>query len=72
MRSTSTGLLGVAIGLGAIASAFAADMPIKAPKMPVYKAPRRVCLVESLPRTASGKILKRVLRDKAREAIATD
>jgi fatty-acyl-CoA synthase len=37
-------------------------------EMAAYKAPRRVCFVESLPRTASGKILKRVLRDKAREA----
>jgi acyl-CoA synthetase (AMP-forming)/AMP-acid ligase II len=36
--------------------------------MAAYKAPRRVCLVDSLPRTASGKILKRVLREKAREA----
>jgi acyl-CoA synthetase (AMP-forming)/AMP-acid ligase II len=41
-------------------------------EMAVYKAPRRVCLVESLPRTASGKILKRVLRDKAREASANE
>src|SRR5437868_2816519 len=42
MRSTSTGLLGVTIGFCAIAGAFAADMPIKAPKMPAYKAPRPV------------------------------
>lgn len=41
-------------------------------EMAVYKAPRRVCLVESLPKTASGKILKRVLRDKAREAMGND
>jgi fatty-acyl-CoA synthase len=33
----------------------------------VYKAPRRVCFVESLPKTASGKVLKRVLREKARD-----
>ncbi|HEX6738927.1 MAG TPA: AMP-binding protein [Vicinamibacteria bacterium] len=36
-------------------------------EMAVYKAPRRVCFVESLPRTASGKVLKRVLREQARE-----
>jgi len=37
-------------------------------EMAAYKAPRRVRFVETLPRTASGKILKRVLRDQAREA----
>jgi long-chain acyl-CoA synthetase len=35
--------------------------------MAAYKAPRRVCFVESLPKTASGKILKRALRERARE-----
>jgi acyl-CoA synthetase (AMP-forming)/AMP-acid ligase II len=40
-------------------------------EMAAYKAPRRVFFVESLPKTASGKILKRVLRDKAREALAS-
>jgi acyl-CoA synthetase (AMP-forming)/AMP-acid ligase II len=34
-------------------------------EMAVYKAPRRVRFVEALPRTASGKILKRMLRDQA-------
>ena len=33
-------------------------------EMAVYKAPRRVCFVESLPKTASGKVLKRVLREQ--------
>ena len=28
--------------------------------MAVYKAPRRVCFVDSLPKTATGKVLKRV------------
>jgi long-chain acyl-CoA synthetase len=32
-------------------------------EMAVYKAPRRVVLVEALPRTASGKILRRALRE---------
>jgi acyl-CoA synthetase (AMP-forming)/AMP-acid ligase II len=36
-------------------------------EMAVYKAPRRVSFVEALPRTASGKVLKRALREKARE-----
>jgi acyl-CoA synthetase (AMP-forming)/AMP-acid ligase II len=35
-------------------------------EMAVYKAPRRVCFVETLPRTASGKVLKRALREQAR------
>jgi acyl-CoA synthetase (AMP-forming)/AMP-acid ligase II len=35
--------------------------------MSVYKAPRRVCFTDSLPRTASGKVLKRVLRARASE-----
>jgi long-chain acyl-CoA synthetase len=34
-------------------------------EMAVYKAPRRVCFVETLPKTASGKVLKRVLREQA-------
>lgn len=33
-------------------------------EMAVYKAPRRIRFVDALPKTASGKILKRVLRDK--------
>ena len=33
--------------------------------MSVYKAPRQIQFVDSLPRTASGKMLKRVLRDQA-------
>ncbi|TMA24331.1 MAG: long-chain fatty acid--CoA ligase, partial [Deltaproteobacteria bacterium] len=33
--------------------------------MAVFKAPRQVRFVETLPRTASGKVLKRVLRDQA-------
>jgi len=32
-------------------------------EMAVYKAPRRIRFVESLPKTASGKILKRALRE---------
>jgi fatty-acyl-CoA synthase len=31
--------------------------------MAVYKAPRRVLFVDALPRTATGKILRRALRD---------
>lgn len=37
-------------------------------EMAVYKAPTRVQFVEALPKTASGKILKRVLREQARAA----
>ena len=33
--------------------------------MSVYKAPRQVRFVDALPRTATGKLLKRVLRDQA-------
>jgi long-chain acyl-CoA synthetase len=33
--------------------------------MAVYKAPRQIELVEELPKTASGKLLRRVLRDAA-------
>ena len=35
-------------------------------EMAVYKAPRRVRFVEALPKTASGKVLKRALREQAR------
>jgi len=35
-------------------------------EMAVYKAPREVRFVETLPKTASGKILKRLLREQAR------
>src|SRR5262245_61282994 len=35
-------------------------------EMAVYKAPRQVRFVEALPKTASGKVLKRLLREKAR------
>jgi acyl-CoA synthetase (AMP-forming)/AMP-acid ligase II len=34
-------------------------------EMSVYKAPRQVRFVEALPKTATGKVLKRVLRDNA-------
>ena len=40
-------------------------------EMAVYKAPRRIRFLDALPKTASGKILKRVLRDKAAGASAT-
>ena len=33
--------------------------------MAVYKAPRQIRFVDALPKTASGKVLKRVLRDQA-------
>lgn len=33
-------------------------------KLPAFKAPKRVVLVDALPRNASGKILKRELRDR--------
>ena len=36
--------------------------------MAVYKAPRHVRFVDALPKTASGKILKRALREQARAA----
>ena len=35
-------------------------------EMAVYKAPRTIRFVAALPKTASGKILKRSLRDQAR------
>ena len=38
-------------------------------EMAVYKAPRRVLFTEALPKTATGKILKRVLRERAGEAL---
>ena len=34
--------------------------------MSVYKVPRAIRFVETLPKTASGKILKRALRERAR------
>jgi len=37
-------------------------------EMAVYKAPRTIRFVSALPKTASGKILKRSLRDQARSA----
>jgi long-chain acyl-CoA synthetase len=33
--------------------------------MSVYKAPRQICFVEALPKTATGKVLKRILREQA-------
>jgi len=33
--------------------------------MSAYKAPRHVRFVDALPKTATGKVLKRVLRDQA-------
>ena len=33
-------------------------------RLAVYKAPRKICFVEELPRNPSGKILKRLLRDE--------
>ena len=38
-------------------------------EMAVYKAPRLIRFIDALPKTASGKILKRVLREKAGETI---
>jgi acyl-CoA synthetase (AMP-forming)/AMP-acid ligase II len=35
-------------------------------EMAVYKAPRKIRFVDALPKTASGKILKRTLREQAR------
>jgi acyl-CoA synthetase (AMP-forming)/AMP-acid ligase II len=37
-------------------------------EMAVYKAPRQIRFLDALPKTASGKILKRVLRDQARSS----
>ena len=39
-------------------------------EMAVYKAPRQFRLVDALPKTASGKVLKRLLRDQARSEAA--
>ncbi len=39
--------------------------------MAVYKAPRRVRFVDALPKTGSGKILKRALREEARAVQST-
>jgi len=39
-------------------------------EMAVYKAPRHVRFIDALPKTASGKILKRVLRDQARAQVS--
>jgi len=33
--------------------------------MSVYKAPRQIRFVEALPKTATGKALKRILREQA-------
>ena len=38
-------------------------------EMAVYKAPRRIRFVDALPKTASGKVLKRVLREQARAEV---
>jgi len=38
-------------------------------EMAVYKAPRLIRFIDALPKTASGKILKRVLREKAGETV---
>jgi acyl-CoA synthetase (AMP-forming)/AMP-acid ligase II len=37
-------------------------------EMSVYKAPRAVRFVDALPKTASGKVLKRILRERARSS----
>jgi fatty-acyl-CoA synthase len=37
-------------------------------KLPHFKAPKRVLFVDTLPRNASGKILKRELRDRFGDA----
>ncbi|HEX7045228.1 MAG TPA: AMP-binding protein [Burkholderiales bacterium] len=41
-------------------------------EMAVYKAPTRIHFVDALPKTGSGKILKRVLREQARTATSSD
>ena len=33
--------------------------------MAAYKAPRQIRFVDALPKTATGKVLKRILRDQA-------
>jgi acyl-coenzyme A synthetase/AMP-(fatty) acid ligase len=37
--------------------------------MAVYKAPRTIHFIDALPKTASGKILRRALREKAADGI---
>ena len=37
-----------------------------------YKAPKRVVITERLPRTASGKLQKNLLRDRALEELAAE
>ncbi|HEY6051458.1 MAG TPA: long-chain fatty acid--CoA ligase, partial [Thermoanaerobaculia bacterium] len=39
-------------------------------EMSVYKAPRAIRFIDALPKTASGKILKRILREQARAGAA--
>ncbi|HEU5434481.1 MAG TPA: AMP-binding protein, partial [Thermomicrobiales bacterium] len=39
-------------------------------QLATYKCPRRIMLVDSLPRTASGKLRRRTLRDRLRSGIA--
>jgi acyl-CoA synthetase (AMP-forming)/AMP-acid ligase II len=41
-------------------------------EMAVYKSPRRVRFVDTLPKTASGKILKRLLREQAARGTEPD
>jgi acyl-CoA synthetase (AMP-forming)/AMP-acid ligase II len=41
-------------------------------EMAVYKAPRLIRFVDALPKTATGKILKRLLREKAGDARRTE
>ncbi len=41
-----------------------------APHLPGYALPRRIQVVQDLPKTASGKVLKHVLRSRARERAA--
>ena len=39
------------------------------PHLPDYALPRRIQLVQELPKTASGKVLKHVLREQVREKV---
>ncbi len=39
--------------------------------IPKYKCPKRIAFEQSFPKTSTGKILKRTVREKAREFIAT-
>lgn len=41
-----------------------------APHLPEYALPRRIQLVQELPKTASGKVLKHVLREQVKEKVA--